>query len=214
VPVYYKDDLVTLYHGSCIEELAWLEADVLITDPPYGVAYVSNSSKYGSTPPIAADEDTGLRDEVLRMWGSEKPGIAFGSWKAPRPENIRHLLIWDKGDSPGMGDLSLPWGPGHEEIYVWGQGWTGTRRSNVIRVKTLSASDKDRPDHPTPKPAGLMEHLVSYAPLGTIADPFSGSGSTLLAARAYGRKCIGIELEERYCEMIANRLAQGSLFSF
>ncbi len=212
---YYQDELITLYHASCVDIDVWQEADVLITDPPYGVAYVSNSSKFGSTDPIAADEDTSLRDEMFKRWGTVKPALMFGSWKAPRPQGgVRQLLVWDKGNSPGMGDLDMPWGPAHEEMYVFGPGWHGERRPNVIRVKTLSATDKDRPDHPTPKPLGLMEHLVSYAPDGVIADPFAGSGSTLLAARTYSRKAIGVEISEKYCELIAGRLSQGSLFSF
>lgn len=112
-----------------------------------------------------------------------------------------------------MGDLDMPWGPGHEEVYVFGKGWSGRRRTNVIRVKTMGAMDTERPNHPTPKPLGLMEHLVSYAPPGVIADPFAGSGATLLAARTYGRSAIGVEIREAYCEMIASRLSQGLLFA-
>ena len=212
---YFQDDLVTLYLGDCTEVDAWLSADVLITDPPYGVAYVSNSSKYGSTDPIVADNDTTLRDAALLKWGGsgDKPALVFGSWKAQRPPGVRQLLVWDKGDSPGMGDLDMPWGPGHEEVYVFGKGWSGRRRTNVIRVKTMGAMDTERPNHPTPKPLGLMEHLVSYAPPGVIADPFAGSGATLLAARTYGRSAIGVEIREAYCEMIASRLSQGLLFT-
>lgn len=204
---YYQDDAVTIYHGDCRDVTEWLQADVLITDPPYGMSYVSNFSKYGSTPPIAADGSTEIRDRVLCMWG-ERPALVFGTWRVERPAATRHLLVWDKGDSPGMGDLSIPWGHGHEEIYLLGSGaFTGPRRTNVLRHRTLSAGAHDRPDHPTPKPTGLMRDLIACTS-GVIADPFAGSGSTLRAAKDLGRKAIGIEIEERYCELAARRCAQ------
>lgn len=223
---YYQDEFVTLYQGDCLEVTEWLDADVLVTDPPYGMAYVSNSSKYGSTPAIAGDNDPGLRDTILHMWqqwdpngddggpeGNLRPALVFGTWRVPRPCATRQLVVWDKGDSPGMGDLAMPWGPAHEEIYVIGVGFAGKRRANVHRVPTLAPSATRRPDHPTPKPVKLMEELVSYCPGGVVADPFSGSGATLLAARNLGRRAIGVECEERYCEVIADRLAQG-VFDF
>jgi site-specific DNA-methyltransferase (adenine-specific) len=185
---YYQDEQVTLYHGDCMEITEWLYADVLITDPPYGMAYVSNSSKKGKSKAIAGDANTIICESVLDMWqrfdhGSEsssseplRPALAFGTWRVERPKNIIQLIVWDKGDSPGMGDLSVPWGPAHEEIYVIGTGWHGKRRPNVYRVPTLAAQSHARPNHPTPKPVVLMEQLVSYAPPGVIADPFAGGG--------------------------------------
>lgn len=207
----YADEFISLYHGDCREIMQWRDADVMITDPPYGMDYVSNSSKYGSTDPIAGDDDVTLRNDVLRLWGT-RPALVFGTWRVPRPlSKIRQLIVWDKGDSPGMGDLSLPWGPAHEEIYVFGQGWSGKRRSNVYRVPTLPPSAGYRPDHPTPKPISLMEQLIEYAPLGVIADPFAGSGATLIAARNQGRQAIGVEISEKYCQVIIDRLSQGVL---
>ncbi|MGL3804702.1 DNA methyltransferase [Paeniglutamicibacter sp. R2-26] len=112
-----------------------------------------------------------------------------------------------------MGDLSIPWGPSHEECYVLGTGFHGKRTGSVMRVKGLSAGSKDRPNHPTPKPLSLMERLIEKCPPGTIADPFAGSGATLVAAKNLGRHVIGVELEEKYCEIIAQRCSQG-VFDF
>lgn len=211
--IYYEDDLVTLYHGDCLTETDWTTADVLITDPPYGMSYVSNFSKYAPTDAIAGDTDTTLRDRVLEMWGSERAALVFGTWRVERPFGIRQLIIWDKGDTPGMGDLSIPWGPSHEDIYALGQrGFTGKRTGAVLRVPTMGAMSAKRPNHPTPKPVPLMELLVAKTK-GTIADPFTGSGATLLAAKNLGRRAIGVEIDERYCEMTALRLAQG-VFDF
>lgn len=214
---YFSDGDVTLYLGSCLDpEILdiWTQANVLVTDPPYGVAYVSNSSKYGSTDPIAGDENVDIRDEVLAAWsvthGPDAPALVFGRWDVPRPLDTRQRLIWDKGDSPGMGDLKLPWGKGDEEIYVIGQGFQGTRQTNVLRAKGYASMSAARPDHPTPKPVALMEALIEKCPPGVIADPFAGSGATLIAARNLGRKAIGVELEEKYCEVIARRLMQNA----
>ncbi len=203
--LYYEDEHVTLYHGSCLDIPQWLEADVLITDPPYGMAYVPKNHDV-----IVGDEDAGIRDEILAMW--EGPALVFGTWRVERPKDTRQLIVWAKGNTPGMGDLSMPWGPSHEEIYVLGEGWEGTRRSNVYNIPTIHGTAHDRPNHPTPKPIGLMEQLLAYAPQGVIADPFAGSGTTLVAASNLGRKAIGCELEEKYCEIIVQRLAAKTLF--
>lgn len=208
--VYYQDDAVTLYHGDCLEVSEWLAADVLATDPPYGMAYESNfnrikgSQKVGR--PVAGDDSPAVRDAALDKWG-QRPGLIFGRWNVPRPAHAHTRLVWDK-IIWGMGDLSFPWGPGEEEIYVIGSGFTGKRSSNVIRVQGYAAPDANRPDHPTPKPVSLMERLIEKCPPGLIADPFAGSGATLIAAKNLGRKAIGVELEERYCEVIASRLSQ------
>jgi DNA modification methylase len=211
---YYQDDLVTLFHGDCREVDAWLAADVLVTDPPYGLAYESNrnrdkrNQKLGR--PIAGDQDVSLRDAVLGRWG-DRPALVFGRWDCPRPVRTRARLIWDKGNAPGMGDLSLPWGRSDEEIYVLGAGFVGKRSGSVLRAQMLMSGDRNRPDHPTPKPVGLMEGLLTKCPSGAVADPFAGSGSTLVAAKLQGRRAIGVEVKERYCEMAARRLAQDAL---
>lgn len=208
--IYYQDDQITLWHGDCRTFTDWVDADVLVTDPPYGVAYQSGWTKTQTHKPIAGDADTEIRDHALDLW-SPKPALVFGRWDVERPAATRHRLIWDKGDSPGMGDLKMPWGHSDEEIYVLGQGFRGARSGSVLRSKVQSVADRNRPLHPTPKPVSLMEVLIAKCPPGVIADPFAGSGSTLVAAKLQGRRAIGVELEERYCHMIAARLAQDAL---
>jgi len=204
--VYYQDESVTLYHGDCREITAWLEADVLVTDPPYGMGY---RSRY-SGDEVVGDRDTYVRDEVLGLWGRNRPALVFGSWRNIRP-TCDQVLIWDKGEEAALGHPTFF--SAFEEIYVIGSGWVGPRRSNVIRVNGMARGGSDRKafGHPTPKPSGLMEVLIAHCPSGVIADPFAGSGATLVAASLAGRKAIGVEVEERYCEVIAKRLAQGVL---
>lgn len=91
-----------------------------------------------------------------------------------------------------------------------GEGFSGHRGPGVLRYNGISPNFVIR-DHPTEKPLKLMKHLVSKCPDGTILDPFMGSGTTLRAAKDLGRQAIGIEIEERYCEIAAKRLAQGVL---
>lgn len=211
---YYQDDQVTLYHGDCREITEWATADVLVTDPPYGIAYESNrnadkrNAKKGR--PIVGDQDLSLRDHVLAAWG-DRPALVFGRWDAPRPVGTRHRLIWDKGNELSMGDLKMPWGRSEEEIYVLGRGFAGQRSGNIIRAPKQSSQDPNRPDHPTPKPVSLMEVLIAKCPPGVVAEPFAGSGATLLAAKLHGRRAVGVEIDERYCEMTARRLAQDAL---
>jgi DNA modification methylase len=204
--LYYQDEHVTLYHGDCLmEHREWLDADVLVTDPPYGMDY---KSRY-SGDAVAGDLDTSSRDKVLAAWG-KRPAMVFGSWRNDKPK-CDQVLIWDKGEEAALGHPTFF--SAYEEIYVIGTGWNGPRRSNVIRAKGMSRGGQERKayGHPTPKPVGLMETLIPHCPTGVTADPFAGSGATLLAARNLGRKSIGVELEERYCEIIASRLAQGAL---
>lgn len=219
---YYSDELITLYHGSCLKVLPWLEGDVLITDPPYGLnAQLSAGAKgrrgraghqrvHGEA---RWDVSLTVRDEAMDLWGDTKPAAMFASPKrldAPPFEWREVPLIWDKGEQVGMGDLSFPWRVNYELIYVRG-GFSGDRTSTAILRAPLSNRDASRIGHPTPKPVSLMENLIARAPAGVIAEPFAGSGSTLLAARNLGRRCIAVEESEAYCELAANRLDQGVL---
>lgn len=212
--LYYSDEHVTLYHGDCLtEHREWLSADVLVTDPPYGIAYESNLNRdkrnVKKGRPVLGDGTTAARDGALSAWGS-RPALVFGRWDGLRPAGAHTRLVWDKGNTVGMGNLSIPWGRSDEEVYVLGSGFVGKREGSVIRCQMLMSGDRQRPDHPTPKPVPLMERLIEKT-VGTVADPFAGSGSTLVAASLLGRRAIGVEIHEPYCELLAKRLAQGAL---
>lgn len=210
---YYQDDYATLYHAdSLTNPELWLTADVLITDPPYGINYVSGYAQVRRDN-IANDESTAARDAVLDAWGI-RPWAAFGTWKQARPQDTAQVLIWDKtpGGNFGMGDLNLAFGLSHEEIYL-SKGWLkrGRRHGSVLPTTEGIGSLASATGHPTPKPVSLLGLLISAAPPGIIADPFAGSGSTMVAAKRLGRHVIGVEIDERYCEIAARRLAQDSI---
>lgn len=220
---YYEDDLVTLYHGDALtEHTEWLDADVLVTDPPYGIEWkqrhgdARNMRKQTySLNVIAGDGDAGARDAALTAWGA-RPAIVFGSWRVERPAGVRSLLIWNK-EGAYSGPLNAAFFTNHEEVYVIGD--TAWRKSSpplrsVITTTEHRSQASRLAGHPTPKPVSLMGALIDRCPPGTIADPFAGSGATLVAARNLGRRAIGVELEERYCELIARTLSAQPLDIF
>lgn len=121
-------------------------------------------------------------------------------------------MVWDKGDWPGMGDLRIPWGPSYEMIYVLGDGeqWakSGAKRGgSVVRCDRLTGDTLHPNEKPVPLLMQLLRRMPPY-PARLVADPFMGSGATLVAAKNLGWNAIGVELEERYCEVAAKRLAQ------
>lgn len=207
---YYQQDGITIYHGDCRDTRRLWECSVMVTDPPYGIDYSTGWNGRHSSTKIEGDESTFLRDIVLQEWRTG-PALVFGSWRVPKPVHTRAVLIWEKGEHVGMGDLALPWKPNVEEIYVIGYGFTGRRSGSVLRHLAVAGCVGKRTSrfHPTEKPVSLMVTLIQRTPDGwSILDPFMGSGTTLVAAKNLGRQAIGIELEECYCEIAANRLAQ------
>lgn len=208
---YYSDELVTLYHGDCREVTAWLDADVLVTDPPYGISWsIGNHPKRGSVAHkgIANDADTSARDAALDMWG-DRPAAVFGAWSAQLPA-ARQTLIWRKPPDSGVIGSTTGYRRDTELIFLVGP-WPKRSASLSSVLATDAGMGSYLNGHPHAKPTGLLEVLMHGAP-GVVADPFAGSGSTLVAAKSLGRRAIGVELDEAYCELAASRLAQDTLF--
>ena len=206
---------VTLYHGDCLEVLKTLDAgsvDVVVTDPPYGMDYHSSANGRFGDCAIDGDKTTALRDAVIQWAISlDIPCLVFGSWKATKPAQTRALLVWEKGDHVGMGDLSIPWKPNTEEVYVIGSGFTGHRGSSVLRVNALSPNffhTHEPRQHPTQKPIELLRQLIEKCPQGAVLDPFMGSGTTGVACVQTGRNFIGIEIDRTYFEIAERRIAE------
>jgi DNA modification methylase len=210
-----------LYQGDCYTILPTLPpVDAVVTDPPYGISYETSmdhrkNTDRGRGRSVAGDADTSARDAALAATVGT-PALVFGSWKCPRPNGTKMVLTWEKGMNSGMGDLSLPWKPNTEEIYVLGKGFTGHRGSSVLSVQAPPSQISWGRVHPTEKPVRLMIDLITKCPGTTVLDPFMGSGSTGVACANLGRKFIGIEIDRQYfdiaCERIRAAYAQGRLF--
>jgi DNA modification methylase len=210
VTPYYADDLVTLYHGDSRELLPFIEADVLVTDPPYGVAFSGKVTKHTTnTVGYTTGDDAAVGPEVVRqaLERVERAAVFTGN---------RLLHAYPKPDDVGCvfcpsGAGSGPWGfTLFNPILFYGKR-PGTPRPTSIQ--SFDRAPADASWHPCPKPTRWMTWLVSLASVEgeTVLDPFAGSGSTLVAAKSLNRRAIGIELEERYCAGIAGRLRQDVL---
>lgn len=210
---YYADEFVTLHHGRAEDVELWSHGDVLLTDPPYGIAWQSNQRRRpGTMDRIVGDEDTSVRDEMLAAWG-DRPALVFGSWRRPRPAATHTLLVWDTLGALGAGNLAVPWKPSHQEIYVLGRGFHGYRGTDVLRCPPVQAVGRL---HPHQKPTALIDALLTKCPVGVVVDPTAGSGTLGVVAKRHGRRCVLVESEEAICERAADRIsrvaATGALF--
>lgn len=215
---------VSLYLGDAAEVLPLLTAnvDLLVTDPPYGVAYQSN---YRATPTPIIDGDRGEVDVAaivsacLPRLGRMRHVYSFGPKEFLSNERLTgHVeLIWDK-EITGMGDLTSPWGPSHETINfavhaAWRSDRTRERGKLSARLRAGSVLRVPRVNskhlcHSNQKPVALMRQLIeSSSGLGeTVLDPFMGSGSTIVAALLTGRRAVGIEINDLHFERAVERV--------
>jgi len=214
--------------GDCREVLPTLadaSVDACVTDPPYGISYVSNLRKGGATVALAND-DTPHTDAVLdisrvirgggAMYLATRFDVAAVWQDACRAAGLtlKTPIFWDKGNHTA-GDLKGDFGA-RVEIFIFAHKGRhklrGPRASNLWRVPRPPAGE-----HPTPKPVLLMERMIEYSTdsQSVVLDPFMGSGSTGVACLNLARRFIGIEIERRYfdiaCERIARAQAQGAL---
>lgn len=202
--IYYQDRLVTLYHGDSLADPSlWLHADVLITDPPYGLGAIAGA--YGmSHRTIENDLDTTVRDRVLELWG-DKPAAVFGTPRLEDPPGgWRDRLVWDKQQ---LGLNGGAWRYAHETIFVRGDGWHRISDASSSILRHSSQGNRAHvAKHIHSKPEKLLADLIAAAPEGVIVDTFAGGGSTVAAARALGRQIIAFEIDAEHCATIAERL--------
>lgn len=197
---YYSDESCTIYHGDCAEILPELgRFDLLLTDPPYGYEWNTNYSRFskGSTDKEAILNDGHGEVNLEPCFAITSEQMIFGCNSIPQ-SNVGSYLIWDKRCPDGFAFLS------DGEAAWWSEG-------HGVYICTINAQQHRSKAglHPTQKPVGLMTWCINKAKKAqTILDPFMGSGTTLVAAKLEGRKAIGIEISEKYCEIAANRLRQ------
>ena len=200
---YYSDDSVTIYHGDCRELLPLVEADVVVADPPYGIDFrhggIRSSSRLVERvrgDQVAFDPAHLLALPRLVLFGANHYADCLppsSGW-----------LVWDKvtrNDVKSvLSDAELAWTNCIERVRVFRHMWNGAFRDSERGVHL----------HPTQKPVALLEWVIGLVstPGETICDPYMGSGPTLRAAKDLGRKAIGIEIDERYCEIAARRCSQ------
>ncbi len=205
---YYEHAGITIYHGDCLEVLASFHPMPVVTDPPYGISFGSHGQWFRGAAAIAGDESIAAADWV-RKWAGIQPVVMFFSPYRPMT-GWRSVMVWDKGAHVGIGgDRETCWKRDFEMIGVSGNGpLAGARDSGVLRFNACSPPPSG---HVAEKPEALMRYLLCKINEPAVIDPFMGSGTTLRAAKDSGRRAIGIEIEERYCEIAARRLSQDVL---
>lgn len=203
---YYQDDYATIYHGDCREVLPVVaEVEAVVTDPPWPVAgsYVTGNAE--AWPLLAA----------AASWASEHAQrlvVHLSVLTDPRylsavPADLPFLCVrWLDYARPAYRGRTLS----ADAAYVFGV-FPPASRGHMLPGRTMASRNGDTRaavGHPTPRKLEHAQWLVRWFGGAVTLDPFAGSGTTLLAAKGLGLRSIGIEIEERYCEIAAKRLSQ------
>jgi len=211
---YYEEAGITIYHGPNVDLLCWIDKEwAIITDPPYGIGYIHgainipNATKFAGKKVIGDDREFDpsliLTFPKVLMWGAN-----HYAHRLPVPEG--RWLVWDKrcGVVPerDTSDCEMAWVRGSKGncARMYRLYWDGFNKQTERGQERF---------HPTQKPVSLMTWCLGFLDAPKIIDPYMGSGSTLVAAKAAGRQAIGMDVDEAYCEIAANRLRQ-SVFNF
>lgn len=227
---YFDDGTVTIYHGDCAVIAPQLGAfDLLCTDPPYGIGEARGKNKSRGQVSIndrraswsAKKAKAPSRDYGVSDWDDAPPSnelltslrglaqrqcIFGGNYFALPPSSC--WLVWDKENGEtDFADCELAWTNYGRAVRRKRYQWHGMLRGG------LSGKSAEPRFHPTQKPLAVMAWAISLCPERptTLIDPFMGSGTTLRAAKDLGIRAVGIEREERYCEIAARRMSQQTL---
>ena len=215
---YYEHAGIRIFHGDCLVVMSQLAPhygerpfDLLATDPPYGIGEArANNVSRGV---VAAAKDYGVGDwddkpatEAIALARSLcRFQIIFGGNYYDLPPSSC-WLVWDKENGANdFADCELAWTNLRKAVRKLTYRWQGMLQQ--------PGRPKEQRQHPTQKPEAVMLWALGHAPadVRTVLDPFMGSGTTLVAAKRLGKSCVGIEREEKYCEIAAKRLQQEAL---
>ena len=225
---YYSHGGVVIYHSDCMAAMTELAPhygerpfDLLLTDPPYGIGEAAKNhasrggrtmfgGKRGKPTPSTdygrSDWDNRPANEAVALARSLcRSQIIFGGNYYDLPPSSC-WLVWDKENGANdFADCELAWTNLKKAVRKLTYRWNGMLQQ--------PGRPKEQRQHPTQKPEAVMLWALTQAPqdVRTVLDPFMGSGTTLVAAKRLGKSCVGIEREERYCEIAARRLSQEAL---
>jgi len=217
---YYSEDGITIYHGDCMEIIPQLgNVDFVCTDPPYGVGLGIENNQTKDSSHLAKRGYASYDDSYGNFTSLIVPRLNAAIEKAGRAAVFTGPHLHEQAKPCAIGGIwhpaavgRTPWGSKNflPVLFYGTPKKAGLHRPTVIRSTTAVTGING---HPCPKPIEWVRWLLL---MGTdsgdvVLDPFMGSGTTLRAAKDLGRRAIGIEIEERYCEIAAKRLSQSVL---
>jgi site-specific DNA-methyltransferase (adenine-specific) len=213
---YYDHAGITIYHGDCREILPGVNGDALVADPPFGIGWSRGSW-------LDDPEEYHVLIKWLVAQGQRIGGWCFVFQAMPNigkfhewfPDGWRLFAACKNFAQIRPTAVWHSWDP----VVFWNSGPNSGPNSGTLNrdyhVGNVAGVFGEKIGHPCPRPIDTMRHIVALAAPegGVVVDPFMGSGTTLRAAKDLGRRAIGIEIEERYCEIAVKRLQQ-EVFSF
>ena len=205
---YYSDDFVTMYHGECQEVLNALNVRpaLILTDPPYGMAYKPLRGSDGSKRWVDGVRNDGVPFDPTWLLSYRRLILFGANWYSSKLPDSGGWIVWDKTPKGVKNGFHAS----HAEL-----AWTNLR-SSILKVSLQWGGEARNGEphlHPTQKPVGLMRELIETfsEPGDLILDPYMGSGPVAQACSETGRRYVGIELEEKYLKVAVRRLDQGVL---
>lgn len=222
---YYEDNLVTIYHGDALDVLPRItSADAVVTDPPYtfglgstmragqkigGWGDLMNNARWYASWLVECQRMTEHRQGSAWVFNSWRSFPVLARAADMVDWDIASLLVWDKEWIGPGGPRGLR--PSYELVALLAHRDFKIENRSLPDIWRSQWSALKPNGHPAEKPVPLLSRIISESGAGSVVDPFCGSGSTLIAARMVGATAIGIEIDERWCEVAAQRCRQGTL---